>query len=115
MTDNVVNFGKNETIATKEVVMVRLITGEVLIGFIVKDSNPAVLVLESASLIAMQYTQDGKVNVNMVPYIPFSKENKFVFSMGHVLNVMSASDGLEEKFRSMHSPILTPPKPSFKL
>lgn len=115
MNDNVVNFDKSNTISTKDVVMLRLLTGEVIMGFVVKDTNPAIIMIESPVLLAMQYTPDGQLNVNMVPYIPFTKENKFVFSMGHVLNVMEPNDGLEQTYRNKFSPILTPPKPSFKL
>lgn len=102
------------TPSTKEVVMVRLITGEVIMGFLAQGQATTML-LENPVLLSMQLGQDGKLNVNMMDYIPFSADEAFEFAYGHVLNVMKPNEGLEASFRTKQSKIITPPKPSFKL
>lgn len=95
----------------KKVVMIRIVTGEVIMGMSYVDSfdgNDSIK-LEKAVLLGVSMGNGNQINVTMMDYIPFSEDENFEFPKSSVLHIMKPNKGLEAKFRQKNSGLVTPP------
>lgn len=90
--------------------LVRLITGEVVMGWVTPNGNHSISV-EKARLVVMMTGQGDNgqpmVNLEMVPYMPYSKTEKFTFRMDMILNQAEPVDGLKKEYITRTSGIIT--------
>jgi hypothetical protein len=125
----ILSFNKsgNEVQDGREPMLVRLSTGEVLLGFMttehIQDYMNASEKLHSYNIyepmmVGMAMDQTGRMKVNMMEYIPFSKDRRFTFQRIHVMSVMTPSDEMAQQFRdyvisanARKAGIVTPIKP----
>ena len=80
-----------------DVKCIRLDTGEVLIGFVKKKLNGD-YVISDAQVCLIEATE-GKMEVNMAPWIPFAKEYIFTINKNLIQTVFDAKPQLETNFK----------------
>jgi hypothetical protein len=123
----ILNFNKSgeDVNSDKTPMLIRLATGEVLLGFmkisdIREPSSPQVMPLQlhEPMMVGMAMDQQGRMKVNMMEYIPFSKDRVFTFQHHHVMGIMTPSDEMSQQFRdyvitanARKAGIVTPIKP----
>jgi hypothetical protein len=100
--------------------LVRLVTGEVLVGHVQDDdqNNPIALTdirIEHPFIIGIQPLPDGNMTVNLVPYLPFSEDSTFDIHFQNILHISNPNKGLADKVAGMiataRSGLLLPNKP----
>ena len=90
--------------------LVRLITGEVLIGYVKPNGNFSSFVTSPLLIVAQVDPRDAnRISIQMMPYMMFSKDETFEFNQGNILNVCNPAEGLEAEYRSKTSGIIIPP------
>lgn len=89
-----------------DVMALRLVTGEVLIGYVVDRTN--VYEIDKPLIIGMNLNpNNGRMEINMVDYMPFAKDNKFNISRDKVLHTFRVANKLENSYRQKMSGIIT--------
>lgn len=108
-----------------DIKIVRLVTGEVLVGkfeqFIQTVGKFEQIAQSSYRLIhpfliGIQPAPNGNVTVNLVPYLPFTDDDVFDINADMVIHINDANKGLAEKVNSMiasaRSGLVLPNKPT---
>lgn len=89
-----------------DVRVLKLITGEEIVGEFVSETEDAITVKNTLSLM-IQPSQNG-VGYAFVPWCPMVKGNKTI-KLEKALFVAEATDELVSSYQSMFSQIMTPP------
>ena len=76
---------------------IRLDTGEVLIGFVKKKWNGDYTISEAQ--VCVVEVKDGRMEVDLAPWIPFAKEYTFTIHKGLIQTVFDAKPQLETNFK----------------
>lgn len=100
--------------------IVKLINGEELIGA-VKYSAKRYTVRDPERIVS-GIAQNGSINVLLMDYTPFSKDESVVFDENHVLYICTPNDDMRAKYVELHAArkaqktgIFVPPKPKLEL
>lgn len=95
-----------------EVKLVRISTGEVLIGFMKLNGNFSIW-LTDPLLVSMQVVPGPggtpTLNLAMMDYMPYSKDNVFEFLLVNVLHMNNPDDGFAANYRQKVSGLIVPP------
>jgi len=90
-----------------DVRVLKLVTGEEIVGEFVSETKTSITVKNTLSLL-VQPSQQG-VGYAFVPWCPMVQGDKTI-KLEKTIFTASATDELEGSYRSMFSQIMTPPK-----
>ena len=91
-----------------EVKIVRMITGEDVIGKVTKGD---VIEVEKAFVSIPMRNQPGQpVQLMMTPYMPYSADTKITFDTDKVVTIVKPKDDILKSYQANTSSILTPNK-----
>lgn len=71
----------------------KLITGEEIIGDVTKLTDGSIKVKDAAAIVMMPGSSN-KVNLGLVPFLPYSEDDTFMLAMEHVIVVHKPSTEL---------------------
>ena len=98
-----------ETAKPNEVVSIKLITGEEILGKLVSASNEAVTIAQPFSMI-MQQNQQGQQELGMIPYCIAASESDITFNVRNMTTFPAkVSRNFADGWISQTSKILQPP------
>lgn len=80
--------------------ILKLITGEELIGKIVYDRIDEV-VIDNPANIHMAPTQDSRMQLYLIPYAPYAEKDQFTLSKSHVIMHYEPNVDLLNKYNHM--------------
>ncbi len=83
-----------------EVKILKLITGEELIGKIVNDDENGIEIDNPAN-IHMAPTQDSRMQLYLIPYAPYAEKDRFTLSKQHVIMQYEPNTDLLNKYNHM--------------
>lgn len=79
-----------------DIVVLKLVTGEEVIGTRIKANSIHVTTLENVYLIKTEITQDLKVIIYMDPFMIYSNTKEFTFHESHIiLSTVANSNSIE--------------------
>lgn len=87
--------------------LIRLITGEVIMGFYKPNGDYSVKVSDPVLVHAMA-GPNGQMQLGMMPYMAFSKDESFEFSLVNILNVANPADGLRQQYIQSMTGLILP-------
>jgi hypothetical protein len=92
--------------------IVKLLTGEEVIGEVVEDNNSTTnsIVFKNTLSIVINPTSKG-ITFGFVPWGPMVDGNKTI-SYNHVVYIGSPTEDLVENYKGMFSSVITPPPKS---
>jgi len=91
--------------------LIRLVTGEVLVGEFHETGQKNSFVLSKPLLLGLAPGTNGQLTVNMMPYMPFSKDESYSFDMQHVMHVFDPNKQLADEFVRLTAKVFVPNKP----
>ena len=80
--------------------ILKLITGEELIGKIVVQDD-AGIVIDNPANIHMAPTQDSRMQLYLIPYAPYAEKDQFTLKQQHVIMQYEPNTDLLNKYNSM--------------
>lgn len=82
----------------KEIRAVKLIGGEVIIGFITEKRFSDKILIEEAQECLVQIV-DGKMEVELAPWLPFAMEYNFEVSKSSIITIFKVRPNLEINYK----------------
>lgn len=82
----------------KEIRAVKLIGGEVIIGFITEKRFSDKILIEEAQECLVQIV-DGKMEVELAPWLPFAMEYNFEVSKSSIITMFKVRPNLEINYK----------------
>lgn len=82
----------------KEIRAVKLIGGEVIIGFITEKRFSDKILVEEAQECLVQIV-DGKMEVELAPWLPFAMEYNFEVSKSSIITIFKVRPNLEINYK----------------
>jgi hypothetical protein len=82
----------------KEIRAVKLIGGEVIMGFCTEKKLSNKILIEEAQELLVQII-DGKMEVELAPWLPFAMEYNFEVSKSSVITVFKVRPNLEINYK----------------
>jgi len=98
----------SEESAIGKTLVVKLITGEEIIGKVV-DLKQGAIALENVFGIGYQQSQEGRIGFGFMPYSPLSVDPKFI-NMNHIIFACEPKEGLQQAYNQQTGAIITPNK-----
>jgi hypothetical protein len=83
---------------TTEIKAVKLLGGEVIIG-IVTDSIFKTSVTVSEAQLCISNVIDGRMEVNLAPWLPYAREYDFVVPKSQILTMFKVRPNLETNYK----------------
>lgn len=80
--------------------IVKIITGEELIGNIINDQFDEI-VIDNPANIHMAPTQDSRMQLYLIPYAPYAEKDRFTLSKSHVIMQYEPNVDLLNKYNHM--------------
>ncbi|CAD8327794.1 hypothetical protein [uncultured phage] len=80
--------------------ILKLITGEELIGTVRRFSNDE-FVIDNPANIHMAPTQDSRMQLYLIPYAPYAEKDQFTFKQEHVIMQYEPNTDLLNKYNHM--------------
>jgi F0F1-type ATP synthase alpha subunit len=80
--------------------ILKLITGEELIGKVV-DEGEIGIVIDDPANIHMAPTQDSRMQLYLIPYAPYADKDQFTLKPQHVIMQYEPNTDLLNKYNSM--------------
>jgi len=80
--------------------ILKLITGEELIGKIVANDF-AGIIIDNPANIHMAPTQDSKMQLYLIPYAPYAEKDQFTLKQEHVIMQYEPNTDLLNKYNHM--------------
>jgi len=94
-----------------ELRILKLISGEEVVGEITADTSDSVTIQNPCTLGIMQ-TQTGQPRLNMMPMLLFSEQKKVQLQKAHILYTVSVAQEIENKYNEIYGSGIVLPKPS---
>ena len=94
-----------------ELRILKLISGEEVVGEITADTSDSVTIKNPCTLGIMQ-TQTGQPRLNMMPMLLFSEQEKVQLQRAHILYAVSVAQEIENKYNEIYGSGIVLPKPS---
>lgn len=104
---NVIENDNNRYAGKGVVKLIRLITGEVIMGFYKPNGDYSVRISDPVLVHAMA-DQSGQMRLGMMPYMAYSKDESFEFSLVNILNVANPADGLKQQYIQSMTGLILP-------
>jgi len=82
----------------KEIRAVKLIGGEIIMGFCTEKKLSNKLLIEEAQELLVQII-DGKMEVELAPWLPFAMEYNFEVSKSSIITVFKVRPNLEINYK----------------
>lgn len=90
--------------------VLRLVNGEDIIADVERPDGD-VIVLNNPAKIALFPTEEGAMGIGLIPWIPYSEDDKFEILESNVMCLITAPDELINEYNEKYgSGIVTPPK-----
>lgn len=86
-----------------------LSNGQVLIGTV--NKTVSLITIDKPLALALQMTQDGRLNVQMMDYLPIAASEKFEFTANHVMTIAEPQASLVQTYRQKMSGLVLPEGP----
>ena len=91
--------------------LIRMKSGEDVVGEITKENEEFIDVKEPAALVPMTGGDNKTVQMGMVPWQPFSKSKEFTIPRDWIVTISDPSEITEDNYRRVYgSGIDMPPK-----
>ena len=91
--------------------LIRMRSGEDVVGEVTKENEEFIDVKEPASLMPMSGGANKTVQMGMVPWQPFSKSKEFTIPRDWIVTISDPSEDIEDNYRRVYgSGIDMPPK-----
>jgi hypothetical protein len=94
-----------------ELRILKLISGEEIVGEILSDTTEGVLIQDPCTLGIMQ-TQTGQPRLNMMPMLLFSEQKKVQLQKSHILYTVTVAQEIQNKYNEIYGSGIVLPKPS---
>jgi hypothetical protein len=94
-----------------ELRILKLISGEEIVGEILSDTADGVLIQDPCTLGIMQ-TQTGQPRLNMMPMLLFSEQKKVQLQRSHILYNVTVAQEIQNKYNEIYGSGIILPKPS---
>ena len=82
----------------KEIRAVKLIGGEIIMGFCTEKKLSSKILIEEAQELLVQII-DGKMEVELAPWLPFAMEYNFEVSKSSIITVFKVRPNLEINYK----------------
>jgi len=93
-----------------ELRILKLISGEEIVGDILSDTADGVLIQDPCTLGLMQ-SQTGP-RLNMMPMLLFSEQKKVQLQKSHILYTVTVAQEIQNKYNEIYGSGIVLPKPS---
>ena len=82
--------------SSTEIKAVKLLGGEVILGRVTEYSKE--ITIEEAQLCIVM-VEDGKMEVNLAPWLPFAREYNFTVNKSQVITIFKVRPNLETNYK----------------
>lgn len=93
-----------------EVKIIRLSTGEDMIGKVVMDTTETVTVNKAFVLIPRQSAPGQPIQLMLTPYMPYSADDDIIINHDKIVTIVKPKDDIVKSYQQNTSSILTPNK-----
>src|SRR6185369_4272100 len=93
-----------------EIYIIRLTSGEEIIGYVKEDNEQHVLVEHPTIIMHGANPKTGQLDINMAPLLPLAVEKELPLKQIHVVFKYKPVEQIELKYSSIFSKIIQPEK-----
>jgi len=84
--------------STTDIKAVKLLGGEVIIGYVTESIFSNTILIQDAQLCVQQVVED-RMEINLAPWLPYAREYNFVIPKKQIVTIFKVRPNLETNYK----------------